>query len=214
MTTVRISVMAFIGACAMGACAAPANHGGSRDVAPTATTTAQTAKVDLNPPTWCEGLAVEIEETRSDDGTLQLRRPVVKDKEGNSVPHGPTVRWYESGEKKLEVKYQCGVKHGVRTAWYRDGTKWSEGAYVNGLDHGIWTEWFPDGKKAQAFTMHYGAWHGPHTQWYPNGAKKREVRYVNGLIQGPLTFWNDTGAVLASIDFVDGKEQPTPQGRS
>ncbi len=214
MTTVRISAMAFFSACAMGACAAPGNHGRSNEVAPSAAATAQRTPVDHNPPTWCEGLAVEVEETRSDDGTLQMRRSVVKDTDGNAVPHGPTVRFYDSGEKKLEINYQCGVRHGLRTAWYRDGTKWSEGRYVNDLDHGIWTEWFPDGKKSQEFTMHYGAWDGPHLQWYPNGVKKREVRYVRGVIQGPLTFWNDAGAILASIDFVDGKEQPTPQGRS
>jgi len=213
MTTGRINVIAFFCTCAVGACAAPGNHEGSQDVASSAAATAPMTQVNHDPPTWCKGLPVEVEETRSDDGTLQVQRSVVKDKDGNSVPHGPTVRFYQSGEKKLEINYQCGVKHGVRTAWYRDGTKWSEGWYVNDLDNGTWTEWYPDGEKSQAFTMHYGAWNGVHTQWYPDGGKKRELHYVNGVIQGPLVFWDDVGAVLASIDFVDGREQPTPQGR-
>lgn len=163
------------------------------------------------PPSWCEGLPVEVEESRAEDGTLEMRQSVVKDAEGHSVPQGLTVQYWETGEKKLEINYHCGVKHGLRTAWHRNGQKWSVGEYVNGRDNGVWKEWSEDGKKVQEFTMNRGVWNGFHTQWYPNGEKRREVRYVHGVIQGPLTFWNDSGKVLASIDFVDGKEQPTPQ---
>jgi len=173
----------------------------------------QSAQTDESPPTWCDGLPVETLEEKWPDGKIKSRRQVVRDKEGNAIPHGLTTQMWESGEKKLEITFQCGVKHGPRLAWHRDGKQWSVGQYVNGKDDGTWTEWYADGTKAQEFTLHLGAWVGAHIRWHTNGKKRSEIHYQNGLRQGPLLFWNEEGDLIARVDFVDGVEQPTPDVR-
>jgi len=213
MPTPRIGLVTVTGFCCLVGCAAT-------EKTPTAAPdTGQVARnawgepVEVTPPTWCDELEVETLEEYWPEGGLMAQQHVVQDTNGEPTPHGLTTYWWESGQKKLEVPFHCGVKHGRRLAWHRDGMDWSVGEYVNGMEHGVWTQWYPGGTKAQEFTMVYGVWQGAHTRWHQNGRKKMETRYVNGLRQGPLVFWDDVGNVLARIDFVDGVEQPSPAVR-
>jgi len=168
---------------------------------------------DESPPTWCDGLPVETFEEKWPDGKIKSRQQVVRNKEGEAVSHGLSTQMWESGEKKLEITFHCGVKHGPRRAWHHDGKNWSVGAYVNGRDDGTWTEWYADGTKAQEFTLRRGVWVGNHTAWHTNGKKRSELHYEDGIRQGPLLFWDEAGVLMARVDFADGVEQPTPAVR-
>jgi antitoxin component YwqK of YwqJK toxin-antitoxin module len=45
----------------------------------------------------------------------------------NGLPHGHFVRYYESGNKRMEGDARDGKLHGHQTAWYEDGRKKGEG---------------------------------------------------------------------------------------
>ncbi len=158
----------------------------------------------------CEGRPVEVAEEFAEDGVLLRREHYVVDDNGEQIAHGLTEFFWENGQKKLSITYNCGYKNGMKRTWYRDGSKWSEGGHVDGLEDGRWTTWYQDGTKMREFTLKRGAWHGLHTLWHPNGMKKMEVQYVDGLRQGPFTIWDPAGTVLKRIDYVDGIEQPMP----
>lgn len=158
----------------------------------------------------CEGKQVITLESYYLDGRLQRRQQTVKDEDGREIAHGLTAEFYEDGQKKLEVHFDCGVKHGPRITWHPNGQIWSQGEHIHGKDHGTWTVWNEDGTKAQEFTVKDGVWDGPFNQWHANGKKKLEVEYVNGMRQGMLTAWDEDGRVITRVEHVDGKPQPTP----
>ena len=60
---------------------------------------------------------------------------------------GPSVEYYENGNKKSESHYTDGKLEGLWTRWYDNGKKWTEAHYKNGKLEGLWTEWYVDGKK-------------------------------------------------------------------
>ncbi len=161
----------------------------------------------------CVGKPVVTLEERTPDGVLFRKYEVVKMADGTDVQHGLNILYFPTGQKKLEVSYDCGVAHGPRVAWYEDGSSRSQGENIDGKNHGVWTVWFPDGTKSQEFTMDHGAWHGTYTTWHSNGQKRMQVQYVNGLQQGPLQQFDESGAMVRSVDQVDGVPQPMPGGR-
>ena len=66
------------------------------------------------------------------------------------------TRWYENGQKQLEITAKDGILDGKITKWHENGQKALEGTYKDG----------------QQF--------GKYTRWYDNGQKKQEVTYENG----------------------------------
>ncbi|MBU0717375.1 MAG: toxin-antitoxin system YwqK family antitoxin [Planctomycetes bacterium] len=162
------------------------------------------------PAEWCAGRPVEVLEEYWDDGSPSVREEVVVDDDGEYVRHGQTTHWYQNGQKKLEIRFNCGLRHGKKEAWYADGAPWSVGYFVNDRDDGTWTVWHPDGTKAREYNMREGAWHGPFATWHPNGQPQLKGEYVAGLQQGVWVMWDEQGNVLKQAEYIDGKEQPLP----
>lgn len=160
--------------------------------------------------TWCDERTVEVIGEDYAEGKPQYREEVVSDEEGNDVRHGVSTIWWESGGKKLELHYVCGLKHGPKRTWYEDGAPWGSGGFYNGKDHGTWITWGPDGTKTRQYHLIEGKWHGFFTIWYPNGQKKMEVEFVDGRQQGLMTLWDDQGNTLRTTEYTDGHEQPMP----
>ena len=160
--------------------------------------------------TWCDERTVEVIGDDYAEGKPVYRDEVVRDDEGNYVRHGVSTTWWESGKKKLELNYVCGVKHGPKRTWWENGAVWSLGGFYNERDHGTWIVWDPDGAKTRQYNLIKGKWHGFFTIWYPNGQKKMEVEFVDGRQQGLMTLWDDQGTTLRTIEYVDGHEQPMP----
>lgn len=50
--------------------------------------------------------------------------------------HGLTTRWYEDGQKMMQMNYKDGKAHGITTMWYVNGKKHMEIAYKDGMPHG------------------------------------------------------------------------------
>lgn len=165
-------------------------------------------------PKECAGRPVVNMEEKSPQGELIGIQQVVKGDDGSDIPHGLHTRYYPTGQKKIEARYECGVAHGPRVAWYEDGKIRSQGENVNGKNHGVWTVWFSDGTKSQEFTMDHGVWQGTYTTWHANGQKRMQVEYVHGLQQGSLQLWDENGVLVQRVDQVDGVPQPMPGGRT
>ena len=156
----------------------------------------------------CDGKTVETIEEQWPDGTVKLRREVVKQDDGTDISHGVTTTFWEGGQKKLEMYVVCGVRHGPKRTWHSNGNKWSEGEFVNGKENGVWRLWYYEGEPLQQFTMVHGAWHGTYTEWHQNGKKKMEVEYIHGLKQGPQIYWDELGNEMIRIEYVDNVRQP------
>ena len=145
---------------------------------------------------------IEVIETHWPDGTLQSRREVSKNDQGERIPQGITTQWWESGQKKSEAHFVDGVQHGPQSVWYQGGEKWSQVTYNHGRPTGVLTAWYPNGNKQQE--MHYddnGAKHGLYTVWYENGERKMELEFVHGRRRGFETQWNSEGVIILEINY-------------
>ena len=229
MTMPRVGLAFVVGSCWLAGCATAPKESPTAPEAPPSTTEREPIPTEGSSPAAgapltlpevrdiaeqplniCAHRPVQVREEFWEDGGPKVREEVVVDDEGNYIRHGATVHWWSSGNKKLEMTWNCGVKAGTKRTWWEGGERWSEGSFLDGKDHGTWTMWYPDGTKAREFTLDRGAWHGPFTQWYPNGQKQLELEFVNGLQQGPLTRWDQEGNIIYQVDYVDGEEQPMP----
>ena len=160
--------------------------------------------------TWCDKRPVEIQKEDYPDGKPRYKYEVVMNEEGEFVRHGKSTTWWETGNKKLDMRYVCGVKHGAKRTWWKDGSKWSVGGFYEGKDNGTWIVWDNQGVKSKQYRIVKGSWQGLFTVWHPNGQKRLEVEYLDGQRQGNLNFWDEHGNVLRTIEYLDGVEQPMP----
>ena len=227
MTTLRACIVLVLGVSCLSACSTGSRNQRANIVRPgqdTSTATSKAAWVSVadgseavvtadeatRQPTVCDDKIIERVEERWPDGTLKLLQEVVIADDGTHISHGLETRFWENGNKKYEMGYDCGVKEGPRVAWFDDGQPWSTGEFINGKEHGLWSVWYTDGQRAQEFTMVHGAWHGTQTVWYPNGREKMIADWVDGQKQGPLRMWDSEGNLVVHSDYADNAAQPTP----
>lgn len=178
--------------------------------APNAADSVTTELDGASQKTWCDERNVEVNGEDNALGEPKYREEFVRDEEGKVFRHGVFTVWWESGKKKLEMHYVCGVKHGPKRTWYEDGSPWSQGGFSNGKDHGTWITWDPDGTKTRQFHLIEGKWHGFFTIWYSSGQKKMEIEFVDGRQQGLMTLWDEQGNTLRTVEYLDSYEQPMP----
>ena len=58
------------------------------------------------------------------------------------------TRWFEDGEKAMEVEWKAGVRHGNMIEYYDNGKKMSQTPYANGMRNGAGFGWHENEKKA------------------------------------------------------------------
>ena len=118
------------------------------------------------------------------DGTLRLRKEVVKHPDGSTVNHGTYTRWHDNGQKECQATFIDGKKDGLATLWHKNGQVWTEEQYV-------------DGQK-----------HGPRYVWDENGTKRKEEHFFEGKPHGTWTVWNAKGRIKSEIRFEHGFPKP------
>ena len=59
--------------------------------------------------------------------------------------HGLLSRWYDSGQKAVEIEFKDGVPDGREIRWHLNGQKQAEGFHRNGSPDGVFSYWASDG---------------------------------------------------------------------
>jgi antitoxin component YwqK of YwqJK toxin-antitoxin module len=79
-----------------------------------------------------------------------IDRDELKYEAGSETPFtGTVIRYYENGNKRVEVGYRNGKQNGLLMSWYESGQKKSEHGYRDGIPTGTWTLWHENGQKAE-----------------------------------------------------------------
>lgn len=196
----------------------------TRQATPELTTVDDSPSDTLEPSEW-------EQEQRYEDGTLEAKRMVTRNSEGDLVPHGPASTYFENGQLKWSGHFEMGNQTGSWEEYYSDGTKegegtisadgkaeekhWypsgqmkSEGMWKDGVKHGRWNTWHASGKLAGEFHYNNGKLDGVVKLWHPNGTRKLEVTYVDGNPVAPARRWNELGEpVEPSIILLGGEEE-------
>ena len=115
------------------------------------------------------------------DGTIRLRKHVMRKPDGTLANHGPYTRWYNHGAKEYEAVFVHGEKHGIAGLWHQNGRKWTEGHYVHGQRHGGRYVWDESGLKRKEEHYADGKPHGTWTVWDKHGKIKWQGGYDHGV---------------------------------
>jgi hypothetical protein len=171
--TSRISIPTLTIMLALGGCSQQADKSNQRQRPATVSTTAPAAHANS-----------EILEEHWPDGTLRLRREVIREPDGTIVNNGLYTRWHTNGQKEYEAHFVNGRKNGTTYRWHRNGQLWMEENY----DHG---------KKE-----------GASTTWDDKGRKRKIERYTAGKPDGVWTVWDADGEVEWQTEFDHGRPVP------
>jgi hypothetical protein len=134
--------------------------------------------------TGADSEPVQVVEEHWPDGTLRVRKQVLRQDDGSLVEQGTFTRWFASGQKEYEATFARGVLDGVETRWHENGTKATEAHYVNGLRDGT------------------------RRVWDANGMLRKEEHFVDDQPDGTWTVWDGEGEIEAQIRFDHGVPQP------
>ena len=123
------------------------------------------------------------------------------------------TRWYENGQKQLEITAKDGILDGKITKWHENGQKALEGTYKDGQQFGKYTRWYDNGQKKSEGTckgMTDSFWRackndGKYTGWHENGQIESEGTYKDGQQVGDWTQWHDNGQIESEGTYNDGK---------
>jgi hypothetical protein len=128
---------------------------------------------DVEPEPVKSADPVEVLEELWADGSLRIRREVIRDAEGGLVNHGIYARWHENGNPEYEVLFVHGKKDGRAVRWHMNGEIWIEEFYVLGLKEGSSRTWNDAGDLVKEEQFAQGKPHGVWTVWKKGRTKAR-----------------------------------------
>ena len=118
-------------------------------------------------------------------------KPTGYGSEGDRVQDGPSLQWYENGQRKKRGTFKNDLPVGQFTAWHPNGLKQIQGNYDDGLKNGRWT------------------W------WHENGMKSFEGIYKDDKPIGVWRAWNVNGQIRKEETFsLDGQSSNSTQENS
>lgn len=125
------------------------------------------------------GETVEILEEFWPDGSIRIRREVIRGEDGSPIDHGVYARWHENGLPEYETVFDHARKNGRAVRWHMNGEKWVEEHYVLGLKEGACRTWNEAGELVKEEQYARGKPHGAWTVW-----KKGVVRAMSCFDHG------------------------------
>ncbi len=140
-------------------------------------------------------------------------RAVTRDKDGRitgktefqqGLRHGTSIRWFATGEKKLEARFQKGRLNGAWTEFYKKGNKKFEAHFAGGKPHGTLTNWNQTGQPLFQRQAKEDQPHGKWIKWFPNGNKKEQGEWKEGKPHGTWLEWYAGGTLKEHIVFDNG----------
>jgi len=117
---------------------------------------------------------------------------------------GPSISYYENGQKKYESHYKNGKRDGLLTRWHKNGQKSEEHHYKNGELEGLWTMWYENGQKMEEIHYKNDKRDGPFTVWYENGQKVVEAHFKDDNPDGVVMRWRKNGEKQSRTRYEGG----------
>ncbi len=148
-----------------------AGCGAARNTMPTAETLPEPASGPAPEPESTD--LVETVEEFWPDGSLRIRRQVIRGADGSLVDHGVYARWHENGRPEYETIFDHGRKNGRAVRWHMNGEVWIEEFYELGLKEGACRTWNETGELVKEEQFTHGKPDGVWTVWKKGAVKAR-----------------------------------------
>lgn len=95
------------------------------------------------------------------------------------IKDGPSIVWYENGQKHSEWNMSNNKMTGLKTIWHKNGVKQSEANYKDNVINGV------------------------ETIWNDRGEKISEIEYINGLRKTDQSSFNNDVSENSSQDPIE-----------
>ena len=125
----------------------------------------------------------------------------------NGRMDGPSITYFENGQKSSEEFYKNGKKDDSSIRWYKNGQKSSSINFINGRMDGLFVRWHKNGQQSVEESFANGKKEGPSIRWNKNGKKTLEGYVRNYKKVGK---WHgrrgDGWSFVIDFDYRDGDE--------
>lgn len=136
--------------------------------------TEQTRRFETEPKSESPSPEVTVVEEHAEDGSLRLRKEVVRLPSGDVVEHGSYTRYFGDGTIEYEARFVMGKKEGTTTQYHPNGAKWIEQTYHDGLIDGPSRTWDDQGRLRSEQHFKAGLPSGVWTDYHPDGSIKSQ----------------------------------------
>jgi antitoxin component YwqK of YwqJK toxin-antitoxin module len=96
---------------------------------------------------------------------------------GSKIQNGPSMKWYDNKQPKLQGQYKDGLQVGQFTWWHPNGNKQIEGFYVDGKKNRLWTWWYENGMKQVEGAYEDDEPIGRWRSWHADGQLRKEENF-------------------------------------
>jgi hypothetical protein len=119
------------------------------------------------------------------------------------------VKQYHPNKKlKAEISVKDTVRHGLTRTYSQSGTLFSEVMYLNGKRNGKAINYYPDGKVNSVIYYKENLKIGESVWYYPSGKIYRVTPYQDGEPDGIQKIFYESGKLQAEIPYTKGKKCP------
>lgn len=121
----------------------------------------------------------------------------------NEIMHGLYERWYESGEKHMEIFFEDGkVKKEI--VFYPSGNVEILSEYIYDTDELLTREWWENGRQRSIKKTKNGQINGYETLWNFDGSIHSHIKYKNNRRDGFSQFWYPGNRIFRECEYKDG----------
>jgi antitoxin component YwqK of YwqJK toxin-antitoxin module len=126
---------------------------------------------------------------------------------------GKAIWYYPSGNPRLEVEYENGLKEGTLTHFFYNGKTKTIEHYHNDLADGLSVEY--DEKGALVSELYYkaGIKEGVVKQYFPDGTLFFSGKYVHDQYDGQWKYFDIEGFTVGTGSFTNGKGELLGYGK-
>lgn len=106
---------------------------------------------------------------------------------GLTIKHGPSIEWYNNGQKKETGEYLSNQRFGEWTSLYESGIIARQGYYKNDVEDGRWVEFHPSGLQSAEGSRVNGRESGQWIYWADGDNTRTQGSWSNGQQDGNWT---------------------------
>lgn len=139
-----------------------------------------------------------------DNGSCDKEIEVDRDTAGKWV--GDAIFYYKSGAIQARVPFVNGKRQGKELRFYESGEKWMEIPYVDDEPRGDAVSYRPDGTVAARFPVAKANAEGIEVQYHEDGQVRMTVPIVNDKRHGIARLQNARGSEVARTSYLKGQQ--------
>jgi CHAT domain-containing protein/antitoxin component YwqK of YwqJK toxin-antitoxin module/Tfp pilus assembly protein PilF len=125
------------------------------------------------------------------------------------IREGLWTRYYKTGKKRTEIRYQQNVAEGPAKWYYANGQVSSQATYVRGRENGLSIWYNENGTRQSEGFFEDNRKHGIHKWYFKNGNLFRSITFDHDVMTGEVRIYHENGKISEVLEYKnDQREGP------